>query len=134
MTIADDIIALEKAALDRWCAGDPDASLALSADDVSYFDPFRESRLDGKAALTALYDGIRGQINAPRHEMIEPKVQVVGDAAVLSFRFVSFNGSEGARVAWNATEVYRRDAEGWRIIHTHWSFTGAGLAAGQAEA
>lgn len=132
MTIADDIIALEQAALDRWCAGDPDAFLALSAADVSYFDPFRQSRVDGKAALTALYNGLRGQIDAPRHEMIEPKVQVVGDAAVLSFRFVSWNGSEGARVAWNATEVYRRDGAGWRIIHTHWSFTGAGLAATSA--
>lgn len=131
MTIAEDIIALEKSALDRWCAGDPDAFLDLSADEVTYFDPFRENRLDGHDALTALYASLRGQINAPRHEMIEPKVQVMGDVAVLTFRFVSWNGSEGARVAWNCTEVYRRDSEGWRIIHTHWSFTGAGLSAGQ---
>lgn len=134
MTIAEDIIALEKSALDRWCAGDPDAFLKLSSEDVTYFDPFRESRLDGHAALTELYDSLRGQINAPRHEMIEPKVQVTGDAAVLSFRFVSWNGSEGARVAWNCSEVYRRAPEGWRIIHTHWSFTGAGLSAGPATA
>ena len=25
---------------------------------------------------------------------------------------------------WNCTEVYRRDPEGWRIVQTHWSFTG----------
>ena len=130
MTIADDIVALEKSALDRWCAGDPDGFLELSADDVTYFDPFRVARLDGKAALTALYEELRGRIYAPRHEMIEPLVQVVGDAAVLTFRFVSWNGSEGDRVAWNCTEVYRRDAEGWRIIQTHWSHTAAGLAAG----
>jgi ketosteroid isomerase-like protein len=132
MTVADNIIALEKSALDRWCAGDPDAFLDLSAEEVTYFDPFRENRLDGHAALTQLYDSLRGQIDAPRHEMIEPKVQVVGDAAVLTFRFVSWNGSEGARVAWNCSEVYRHGAEGWRIIHTHWSFTGAGLTAKQA--
>lgn len=127
MTIADDIIALEQAALDRWCAGDPDAFLDLSAEDVVYFDPFRTERLDGLAALTSLYDSLRGQIFAPQHEMIDPKVQLVGDAAVLTFRFVSYNGSEGKRVAWNCTEVYRRDPEGWRIIQTHWSFTGIGL-------
>lgn len=130
MTVADDIIALEKDALDRWCAGDPDAFLDLSADDVTYFDPFRETRLDGKAALAALYAELRGKIFAPRHEMIDPMVQLAGDAAVLTFRFVSWNGSEGARVAWNCTEVYRRDARGWRIIQTHWSFTGAALATG----
>jgi ketosteroid isomerase-like protein len=27
-----------------------------------------------------------------------------------------------------ATEVYRRDPEGWRIIHTHWSFLKPQLA------
>ncbi len=128
MTVADEIIALEAAALDRWCAGDPDVFLALSAETVTYFDPFRDSRLDGHAALTALYDGLRGQIDAPRHEMIDPQVQMAGDAAVLTFQFVSWNGSESTRLAWNCSEVYRRDPKGWRIIHTHWSFTGAGLA------
>lgn len=128
MTTADDIIELEKDALDRWCSGDPDAFLDLSAEDVTYFDPFRETRLDGKAALIALYEELRGKISAPRYEMIEPKVQFAGEAAVLTFRFVSWNGSEGRRVGWNCSEVYRFDPEGWRIIQTHWSFTGAGLA------
>ena len=40
--------------------------------------------------------------------------------AVLSFQFVS-RGSEGS-LKWNATEVYRKLPEGWRIIHTHWSY------------
>jgi len=29
---------------------------------------------------------------------------------------------------WNATEVYRQANGGWRIIHTHWSFTQPQLA------
>jgi ketosteroid isomerase-like protein len=24
---------------------------------------------------------------------------------------------------WNATQIYQRKAEGWRVIHTHWSQT-----------
>lgn len=128
MAIAEEIIALEAGALDRWCAGDPDAFIDLSADDVTYFDPFRLARLDGKLALKALYENLRGKIFAPRHEMIEPKVQMIGEAAVLTFRFVSWNGHEEKRVAWNCTEVYRHDPDGWRIVQTHWSFTGAGLA------
>lgn len=127
MTIAEDIIALEASALDRWCAGDPDAFVDLSADDVTYFDPSRDARLDGKAALKALYEDLRGKIFAPRHEMIDPKVQVIGKAAVLTFRFVSWNGTEGKSVVWNCTEVYRHDPDGWHIIQTHWSFTGAGF-------
>jgi hypothetical protein len=49
---------------------------------------------------------------------------VVGDAAVLTFNYVS-SGSEG-EARWNCTEVYRRDSVGWRIIQTHWSYTNAG--------
>jgi ketosteroid isomerase-like protein len=52
--------------------------------------------------------------------MIEPRVQIAGEAAVLTFRFDS-RGSAGS-MQWNTTEVYRRDTDGWKIIHTHWAF------------
>lgn len=56
-------------------------------------------------------------------EIIDPIVTYIGDAAVLTFNFISYGGSEGARMRWNCTEVYRRSAEKWRIIQTHWSLT-----------
>ena len=120
------VINLEKAALDRWCAGDPSGFLELSAPDVVYFDPFLPTRLDGLDRLTSYYEDLRGNIFAPRHEMIDPHVTEIGDAAVLTFRFVSFNGNEGAEMRWNCTEVYRREGENWRIVQTHWSITGNG--------
>jgi hypothetical protein len=55
--------------------------------------------------------------------LINPKVQRIGDAAVLTFNFVSYGGNENG-LRWNCTEVYRHDAGGtWQIIQTHWSFT-----------
>ncbi len=122
------VIELENAALARWCNGDPSGFLEISAPDVVYFDPFLPSRLDGFDALSAYYESIRGQIFAPRYEMLEPHVQEIGDAAVLTFRFVSRGGNEGAEMRWNCTEVYRRQAEVWRIVQTHWSFTGRAAA------
>ena len=119
--VAREIIALESAALDRWGKGDPSGYLEISAPDVVYFDPFTERRVDGLAALTAYYAPIRGKIFMERYELLNPQVQVVGDAAVLTFNFVS-HGSEG-QMRWNCTEVYRRDAGAWKIIQTHWSFT-----------
>lgn len=119
------VIDLEKAALARWCAGDPSGFLELSAPDVTYFDPFLSERLDGLDKLTAYYEGIRGKIFAPRYEMIMPRVTEIGNAAVLTFRFDSYSGSEGAEMRWNCTEVYRREDARWRIVQTHWSFTGA---------
>ncbi len=124
--ISEQIVELERAALERWGRGDPDGFLEISANDVSYFDPFTERRLDGLPALRELYDGIRGKIQIARSEIIEPRVQVVGDVAILTFRFES-HGSEGS-VHWNTTEVYRRTDAGWRIIHTHWAFRQPKLA------
>jgi len=46
------LLALENAALVRWCAGDPSGFLEICSDDVVYFDPFLEQRLDGIVALT----------------------------------------------------------------------------------
>ena len=114
------ILAGERAALDRWGRGDPDGFLEISADDVSYFDPFTDRRLDGLAALRSWYDQVRGTIHIERSEMIAPRVQVAGDVAVLTYRFDS-HGNEGS-MRWNATEVYRKGPDGWKIIHTHWAF------------
>jgi ketosteroid isomerase-like protein len=119
------IVALERAALDRWGRGDPSGFLEISADDVVYFDPFLERRIDGLDDLTTYYERIRGQIQIARYELLNPKVQSIGDAAVLTFNYVSYGGNEN-EFRWNCTEVYRRDAVGWRIVQTHWSFTNAG--------
>jgi ketosteroid isomerase-like protein len=121
---ADAVVALERAALDRWGKGDPSGYLEISAPDVVYFDPFLERRIDGIEALARHYDGIRGKIWIDRYELLNPVVQVVGDAAVLTFNYVSW-GSEG-EARCNCTEVYRHYPVGWRIIQTHWSYTNAG--------
>lgn len=119
--IADTIIALERAALDRWGAGDPSGYLEISAPDVTYFDPFLKRRLDGYESLAAWYAPLRGTIHIDRYDLIEPQVQVCGEVAVLTFNLVSYSGATEMR--WNCSEVYRKDGEGWRLIHTHWSIT-----------
>lgn len=119
--IADEIIALERAALDRWGAGDPSGYLEISAPEVSYFDPFIERRIDGLEALAAWYAPLRGTIHVDHYEMLAPSVQVYGEVAVLTFNLVSHSGATAMR--WNCTEAYRHDKEGWRIVQTHWSIT-----------
>lgn len=119
--VEQELIALERAALVRWCNGDPGGFLEITAPDVVYFDPYRERRVDGIEALTKIYKEPWGKIFAARFEILHPRVQRVGDCAVLTFNFASWGGSEEA-LRWNCTEVYRRDPAGWRIIQTHWSY------------
>ena len=121
------VLRLEQAALERWLDGDPSGFLEISDDDVVYFDPFVERRIDGLAALRAYYEPLRGKIHAQRFEILHPHVLELGDLAVLTFHLVSYGGSENA-LRWNCTEVYRRRESTWKIVQTHWSFTKPRLA------
>ena len=119
------IIALERAALDRWGSGDPLGYLGTYAPDVTYFAPGGEKRVDGLGAMKALLIPITGKIKVDHYEMIGPKVQRMGDVAVLSYNLVSHaNRPNGAVIVyWNSTAVYGRIAGKWKIIHSHWSYT-----------
>ncbi|MEE4198824.1 MAG: nuclear transport factor 2 family protein [Bacteroidales bacterium] len=121
-TIENKIITLEKKALERWNQGDPSGFLERSANDVVYFDPFTELRIDGLEQLSALYETIRGKINVDRYEMNNPKVQHKGEMAVLTYNLTSYIKNDTVR--WNCTEVFRKEKnEEWKIIQTHWSYT-----------
>jgi ketosteroid isomerase-like protein len=124
------VLALERAAMARWCNGDPQGFVDLFDNDVVYFDPTMARRVDGRTALAGLYTSWAGTIYAARHEFINPLVQEIGDAAVLTFNFVSWDG-DGNALRWNCTEVFRRRDEGWRLVQSHWSITEAGIPAPQ---
>jgi ketosteroid isomerase-like protein len=123
------MIAMERAALDRWITGDPQGYLDLYAPAVTYFDPTRDRRVDGLEAMKTLLapvKNLKGAIKDPRYEMIAPKVQRHGDVALLSFNLVNYgklpNQPETVLARWNSTEVYARVNGKWKIIHSHWSF------------
>ena len=116
---SEQIIAMERAAMERWGKGDPDGFLEICDPSVTYFDPFQHRRMDGREALAILYATLRGKVKIDRCEFVTPRVQVCGDAAVLTYNFDSW-GNE-SHMHWHATEVYQRTEAGWRIVHTHWS-------------
>jgi hypothetical protein len=120
--IAGKIIAMECSALDRWGKGDPSGFLEICAPTIVYFDPHLEMRIDGREALSAYYEGIRGKVSIERYELLNPLVQYIGNAAILTFNYVSYGGAED-EYRWNCTEVYEHLADGWKIIQTHWSYT-----------
>ena len=122
--LEEQIIAMEKSALDRWGNGDPQGYLEISAEEVTYFDPFNEARVNGLEALKQLYAPLEGKIRVERYEMINPKVQIHNKTAILTFNLISyvFAAKESIKkVYWNCTEVYSMVNGKWKIIHTHWS-------------
>ena len=49
--VAASVIALERAALDRWGKGDPQGYIEIYAPELTYFDPVQEKRIDGLDAM-----------------------------------------------------------------------------------
>jgi len=122
----NEIVALERGALDRWGHGDPQGYLEIMAPAVTYFDPVQPQRVDGLQAMKDLLEPLTGKIRVDRYDMLNPAVQRHGDAALLTFNLVSYrkrlDGSEHPIVQWNATETYARLDGQWRIVHSHWSY------------
>jgi hypothetical protein len=116
---AKEVLDLERAAMDGWMKGDPDPSLAVADPEITYIHAVAAKRLDGLDAVRTLFEQYRGTPLFDSYEMVDPKVQLAGDAAILSYTLVRHNGDAVNR--WNGTQVYQRKANGWRVIHAHWS-------------
>jgi ketosteroid isomerase-like protein len=122
----DDILSLEKAAMERWRNGDPMGFLELSSHEICYVDPGQTKPIIGLEAYRPYMKQLEGQIHYQRSEFIDPQVVVMGDAALLTYNYRSSvfspEGEVTAQTPWNSTEVYFRQAGAWRIVHNHWSF------------
>ena len=128
--IADIIVAQELAINERWNRGDVDGAVDAYTDDVTYFDPITERRLDGKPAVEAYFrETFEGKLNILRNELPNPQVIVAdgGDTAVATYNLLNFlpdaSGGEKAGAAWNSTQVYQLIDGKWRVVHVNWSFT-----------
>src|SRR2546421_9397383 len=84
-TSTNEILLLERAALDRWGKGDPGGFLDLYAADISYFDPVTAKRIDGHQAMADYYRPWFGKIRVARFEMLNPQVVIDGSLALLTY-------------------------------------------------
>jgi ketosteroid isomerase-like protein len=131
-SVLDELVALERSALDRWIRLDPQGYLDLYAPDLTYFDATTERRVVGVEAVRtrlALMKDMKPPFSDPRYELIDPKVQQHGDVALLTFNLINYgklsDGAERELARWNSTEVYSRIQGRWKIIHSHWSYVQA---------
>ncbi|MDO8286528.1 MAG: nuclear transport factor 2 family protein [Rhodoferax sp.] len=136
--ITETILALELAINERWNKGDVDGALEMYSEDVTYFDPMTEMRLEGRKAVEAYFrQFFEGKLNILRNEFPNPQVIVSdgGDLAVLHYNLINIvldgQGGEKQGTPWNSTQVYRLIEGQWRVVHVNWSFT-RNLAALQA--
>lgn len=120
--VAATIIAMERAALDRWDAGDPKGFLEITDPQIVYFDPGQDKPIEGLPALRAYYGSGSPSSNVIHGVMSNAKVQIFDHVVILSFHYVSQPGAKKEKF-WNCTETYRNTNAGWHIVNTHWSLT-----------
>jgi ketosteroid isomerase-like protein len=123
----NEIVALEREALNRWGKGDPAGFLELYGKEVTYFDPATEFRIDGQQAMVDYYRPWTGLIQIMRFDMVNPQVTIDGNMALLTYNLINYiEGEDGVETVgsrWNSSTVFRKEDGAWRSIHSHWSFT-----------
>jgi uncharacterized protein (TIGR02246 family) len=118
-----EIIALERSALDKWAQSNTGGYIDLCADDVTWFDfqPGAQPRIDGIEAVRNYMAPIAGQIPLHTYEIVNPKVQVYGNTAILTFHWKASMSDGKPLDEWKTTSVYNRKDGKWRQVHAHWS-------------
>lgn len=121
--VADEVIAITKA---QWAAENQrNVAEAMKnvADEYTEFNPDFATRLDGKAMSVRLAEANAkdsGQVLAS--EMANPKVQVYGDVAILSYNYAGVVQNKDGQVEpvrAKSTRVYVKQGGRWMLVHAN---------------
>jgi len=120
---AEEVMALAKAQWAAEIAGE--VSTDQLADEYTEFNPGVPTRLDGKALNARLYEvANRGSSKLVAAEMSNPKVQVYGNVAILSYNFVGMTKDKDGKVEPSlakSTRVYAKKSGKWMLVHANFA-------------
>lgn len=123
---AADVIAVAKA---QWAAENQNKpssqSMGSIADDYTEFNGDVPTLLEGKAIAGRFYDaslqsGDKGLVS----EMVNPHVQIYGDAAILTYNFAGMTKSSDGKMHNNfakSTRVYIKQGGEWKLVHANFA-------------
>lgn len=120
--LAEYVISLERAALDKWFNGDTSGYEQLwSKRSFTYFDSVSDKRIDDHETIAQFLKTIDGKLFAKSYDFRVPRVQIGKDMVVLTYQL--FADTILINMAYNCIEVYRKEDNGeWHVIHSTWSF------------
>lgn len=119
--LADHLINLEKAALGKFFKGNPSGYADLwSKHSFTYFDALVTERTDDHDTVMTFLNSIEGKLFAESFEFRSPRVQAGKDMAVLTYQL--FSKTNLIDMEYNVVEVFQREGNEWRVIHSTWSF------------
>lgn len=119
--LANELIGMEKAALEKWFNGDSSGYRDLwSKKSLCYFDAVCENRIDSYDEIAKLViERVDGKLYAKHYEVRNGRVQAVKDMAVLTYQL--YSETNLINVNYNCIEVFQQEEDGWHVIHSTWS-------------
>ncbi len=132
--LAQQLLALLNRSLQTIWEGDASAYAALTAEDVSFFEWYiSPQRIDGldfhlreilvhRAAVAGTADADELQIE---HEILQPRIQVYGDTAIISYTLFVRSVQPGyvRHLSHNESRVFHnfgsQAAPDWKLVHCH---------------
>lgn len=122
-TLAQRIIGLEKAALDKWFNGDTSGYDRLwSHHNFSYFDAVVTKRIDSHEEIENVLATIEGKLFADSYYFCNPRVQFSDDLSMGVLTYQLFAKTTLIDMEYNCIEVYHKEANGeWHVVHSTWS-------------
>ncbi|MDT4898206.1 MAG: hypothetical protein QOH25_3283 [Acidobacteriota bacterium] len=120
--IAASIIAREKASFEAWRRKDKAFFADYLADDATFFSfesPYLET--EPKVNFLPKFEQYAEMIKFNDYQMYNPRVQVYGDTAVLTYNSSISASFAGQPVNYTAkvTSVYIKQGNTWRVVHAH---------------
>ncbi|MCZ6789508.1 MAG: nuclear transport factor 2 family protein [Chloroflexi bacterium] len=121
--VAEELIKLTKA---QWAAAikqDTTAASKILADDYTEFNRDSPTRLEGKEAIR-LSAAVGSKISLVAAEMANPKVQVYGEVAILTYNFSGSRKDESGKVepfTSKSTRVYTKQGGKWMLVHANFA-------------
>lgn len=120
--VARAVIAREKASAEAWRRKDKNFFATFMADDATYFgamNPYLET--DPKENFLPKFEQYAEMFKILDTQMYNPRVQVYGDIAILTYNSASTINMGGRVINYTGkvTSVYRRQGDTWRVVHGH---------------
>lgn len=127
--VAAEVMALARASWAAETAGkSPAEQMVDTAEDYTEFNPDYPARIDGKALNLRMWEAqSSGGSKSLVGEMVNPKVQVYGDTAVLTYNYVGVDRDKDGKVSPSAaksTRVYSKIGGRWMLVHANFAPAG----------
>ena len=122
--VSAEIMALARSQWASEIAGQPVAQQMSSlADDYTEFNGDYPTRIDGKAMAVAM-SSIPPSTKSVYGDMQNPKVQVYGDTAILTYNFAGISRQADGKIQPSiakSTRVYNRQNGRWMLVHANFA-------------